>query len=149
VRLSQHFTLAEAERSMLATRLGIDNSVPRELHSRLEHVAEMVLEPIRRYFNRPFSPSSWYRCLALNRALRSRDMSAHVQALAVDVEVPGVANDALFDWCAENLHYDQLIREFPKEGVPASGWVHIGSAAPGERPRMQRFSIPPHVRYAP
>ena len=134
---------------MLAIRRGIDNSAARFLYSRLEYVAQEVLEPIRARYGIPFSPSSWYRCLDLNRALRSKDTSAHVRGLAVDVEVPCVKNDDLFHWCVENLHYDQLVRGFPKAGEPMSGWVHIEMAEPGERPRMQRFSIPAHARYSP
>ena len=106
-----------------------------------------VLEPIRLHFGAPFSPSSWFRSKEVNAALGGSETSFHPKALAVDVEVPGVPNDALFDWCSENLTFDQLIREFPKPRKPASGWVHIGIAVPGGIGRNQQFSIPRNERY--
>lgn len=128
---------------MTATRCGIDNSMPSSFYSAARYHAEQVLEPIRTYFGIPFSPTSWYRCLTLNRLLRSKDTSDHVKGLATDLELPGIANDTLFWWCADNLQFDQLIMEYPPHG-----WVHIASAQAGERPRMQRFAIPPDPAYS-
>jgi hypothetical protein len=42
----------------------------------------------------------------------------------VDFEVPGIDNKDVALWVMENCDFDQLILEFYKEGVPASGWVH-------------------------
>jgi hypothetical protein len=49
----------------------------------------------------------------------------HPKGQAVDFELPTVANPDLFDWCRDNLQYDQLILEFwRKDKGPNSGWVH-------------------------
>jgi hypothetical protein len=66
---------------------------------------------------------------------------------ATDVEYPGVDNDELFFWIRDNLSYDQLIREFPKAGVPSSGWVHV-SWAGVQNNRQSCFSIPYYDKYA-
>ncbi len=124
MRLSPHFTLAEAAKSHLAARHGIDNTPPAAAIPRLVRVASQILEPVRKEFRLPFSPSSWYRSPDLNAAVGSRPTSAHLTGRAVDFELPGVANRDLAQWCADNLRFDQLILEFPAPGDPASGWVH-------------------------
>jgi zinc D-Ala-D-Ala carboxypeptidase len=126
-RLSPHFTLAEMEKSGTADRLGIDNRVMDDLVlANLVILCGKVLEPIRDQFG-PIRPSSGYRCLELNRALKSSDKSQHVKGQAVDFEVAGVDNAQLARWIRDNLEFDQLILEF-YTGVPDSGWVHVSYA---------------------
>ena len=141
MRLSDHFTLEEMTRSQTAVRKGIDNQPgPVEIEN-LRHLCVEILEPVRAHFRVPFSPSSGYRCLELNRAIRSRDTSQHISGEAVDFELPGVANSELAHWIAENLDYDQLILEFFRPGVPSSGWVHC-SLVRGTN-RMMTLTIGP------
>ncbi len=125
MNLSPHFTLAEAMRSQTASRAEIDNTPPSDVIPALRNTASHILEPIRLHFGIPFSPSSWFRCLELNRLLKSKDTSQHIRGEAVDVELPGVPNRELARWVSSNLEFDQLILEFHKKSDPASGWVHI------------------------
>ena len=122
--LSNNFSLAEAQRSMMATRLGIDNSAPPDMVVRLKATAEFILQPVRDHYGIPFSPSSWYRSIALNRAIGSHDGSQHITGEAADFELSGVSNYDLAKWVSENLTFDQLILEFHTPGVASSGWVH-------------------------
>lgn len=131
MKLSDHFTLAEAQKSQVALRRGLNNSPPAKLVPWLVRVATQILEPVRAEFRTPFSPSSWYRSPALNSAIGSKSTSQHLTGRAVDFEVPGVANDVLARWCAANLTFDQLILEFYQDGVPSSGWVHCSLAETG------------------
>ncbi len=126
IQLSQNFWLSELAKSSTADRLGIDNwpTNPYVIDS-LVLIAENVLQPIRDYYGVPIAPSSGYRCLTLNRALKSKDTSQHTQGQAVDVEIPGVSNYDLAEWIMNNLNFDQLILEFYYPGEPSSGWVHI------------------------
>lgn len=71
----------------------------------------------------------------------------HPTGMAVDHEIATVDNDELFFWIRDNLEYDQLIREFPRPGVPSSGWVHV-SWAGVQRNRQVHFSVPSYDRYA-
>ena len=128
MRLSEHFTLAEAMKSQTALRLGIDNTPPSTVLLRLGAVAEYILEPCRRHFGQPIVPSSWYRCPALNRAIGGKESSQHVLGEAVDFEVPGISNVELARYIQDNLPYDQLILEF-FDGSPHSGWVHASYSA--------------------
>lgn len=124
MRLSDNFTLKEFTRSQTAARMGIENEPTMQEIKKLIMVAENILEPVRREFGKSFSPSSGFRCKELNRAIGSKDTSQHMKAEAVDFEVPGVSNLVLFNWCKNNLDFDQLIREFAEEDNPYAGWVH-------------------------
>lgn len=133
MHISPHFTLQEASKSSTAIRLGIDNQPPALLIPSLRATAKNILEPVRVQFGTPFTPSSFYRCLLLNRAINSSDQSQHAKGQAVDFEVPGVSNIVLAHWVANNLEFDQLILEFYQDGVPMSGWVHVSWTPTGRR----------------
>lgn len=141
MNLSPHFTLAEAMKSHVALRKGIDNAPPAALVPGIVRVATQILEPVRKEFRKPFSPSSWYRCPVLNAAIGSKPTSQHLSGRAVDFEVPGVANDALARWCAAHLTFDQLILEFYQDGEPSSGWVHCALSEAGARDGVGRGEI--------
>ena len=123
MNLSEHFTLKEACYSSTALRLGIDNKAPEFVIPSLQAVALHILEPVRAHYG-SFTPSSWYRCHALNKAIGSKDSSQHIQGEAVDFEIPGTDNLELAYWCIDNLQFDQLILEYYEENDPSSGWVH-------------------------
>jgi hypothetical protein len=134
MRLSEHFTLRELTRSDTATRLDIDNTPNADEIETLKLVAENILEPVRKHFGFPFSPNSGFRCLELNRAIKSKDTSQHVLGQAVDLEVPSISNFDLAVWIRDNVpSYDQLILEFHVPGEPTSGWVHCSFKATGNR----------------
>ncbi|WP_169542842.1 D-Ala-D-Ala carboxypeptidase family metallohydrolase [Sneathiella aquimaris] len=140
MQLSEHFSLSELTRSDLAARLQIDNTPGPQEIACLKQLAENILEPVRKHYNKPFRPNSGYRCLALNRALKSKDSSQHVKGQAVDIEVPGVSNFDLAEWMYQNLQFDQLILECYKPGDPNSGWVHCSFVADQCRQECLTFS---------
>ena len=135
MNISRHFTLREACRSMTADRCGIDNTAPPKIAKNLVLVAEHILEPIRHYFDIPFSPSSWYRCLELNKTIGSKSTSQHVKGQAVDIEIPSISNLKLAQWINHNLDFDQLILEFYKKDDPMAGWVHVSYVSPEDNRR--------------
>ena len=125
-RLSPHFKLREFEKSQIADRYEIDNTVKdEEVYNNLILLCKNILEPIRVHYGVPFSPSSGYRCLELNRKLGSSDKSQHTRGQACDIEIPTVSNYELGVWVRDNLDYDTVLLEFYKEDVPSSGWVHV------------------------
>lgn len=127
MKLSPHFSLYEMYKSREADRLGIDNE-PKDktIINNLERLCENVLEPTRTRYGISFSPNSGYRCLELNRALKSKDTSQHILGEAVDFELPSVDNYELALWLKNNIYYDQLILEFyDKDKGGDSGWVHV------------------------
>ena len=131
VRLSPNFVLSELVHSDTADRLGIDNWPTEDyVVENLKTVTQNILQPLREYTGIPFAPTSGYRCLELNRALKSKDTSQHVQGQAVDIKVPGFSTFDIALWIQENLEFDQLILELYKPGEPFSGWVHCSYADP-------------------
>lgn len=139
-RLSPHFRLRELERSQIAERHNIDNTVKEEsVYKNLQLLCENVLEPVRNYYGIPFSPNSGYRCLDLNRRLKSSDTSQHVSGQAADIELPGISNYALGIWIKNNCEYDTVLLEFYKEGIPSSGWVHVSYVEGNNRKRALIF----------
>ena len=125
-KLSPHFRLREFERSQIANRFDIDNTVKeKQIYNNLKLLCENVLEPIRKHYGVPISPTSGYRCLELNRKLRSSDKSQHIKGQAADIELSIVSNYELGGWIRDNLDYDTVLLEFYKKDVPSSGWIHV------------------------
>ena len=140
MRLSDNFTMAELTKSQTAERMSIDNSPKSDDEIiNLMSLCENILEPVREEFGIPFSPSSGYRCMGLNRAIGSSDNSQHVKGEAVDFEIPGIPNFEVAQWIMDNLDYDQLILEFYKEEDPNSGWIHCSYLEDGNRNVARRF----------
>ena len=133
MNLSKHFTLAEAGRSQTAVRLGIDNRPPERFYGTLKETAIHILEPIRQWYGKPFSPNSWYRGPELNKAIGGAKKSQHMTGEAVDIELPGVPNIDLARWVKANLEFDQLILEFWRDDDPSAGWVHVSYKHLGNR----------------
>ena len=123
--LSPHFTLEEFTKSQTAIRRGIKNQ-PNEVEVKnLKRLAIEILEPVRRAFNRPFSPASGFRTPALNVAIGSNSTSQHTKGEAVDFEIASIPNREVAEWIRDHLKFDQLILEFHDPEDPASGWIHV------------------------
>ena len=166
-KVSTHFKFKEVFKSYEAQRLGIDNAPPitEQILDCAAYTAEKILEPVRSWTRRPFSPNSSFRCEELEYVLCAEsffkklmrkgvegvdkntyrkyptlyilpeifheewreyyERKQHPKGMAVDFELAGLSNQALFDWCRDNLQFDQLILEFyrPERGTN-SGWVH-------------------------
>ena len=120
-------------RSQLASRLNIDNRPDAAACAAMRVLCLEVLEPIRGHINRPFSPSSGFRCQALNRALGSHDKSQHCLGQAVDIDLFGVAQQDLARWIGAHLSFDQLIVEYPQADNVSAGWLHISFVSGGNR----------------
>jgi zinc D-Ala-D-Ala carboxypeptidase len=124
-KLSPHFSLEELTKSMTASRLMINNSDPGEFEvNNLTKLSTEILEPIRKEYG-AFTPSSGYRCVALNRTLGSSDKSSHCKGEAADIEIVGLSNLTLAKWIKDNLPFDQVILEYYDGENPNSGWVHV------------------------
>ena len=138
-RLSTHFSLKELTRSQTAERRRINNIPGDKEIENLKILCENILEPVRKHYGIPFSPSSGFRSMALNEAIGSTKASQHIDGQAADFEIPGVPNMELALWIKEHLDYDQLLLEFYKENVPDSGWVHCSYVGYENRNNAKRF----------
>lgn len=134
--LSAHFTLEEATISQTASRLGIDNTHPRQEIITTASRTAVHMEDIRSQLKHAIHVDSWIRCLDLNRALKSRDDSQHIKGEAVDFTCHEFGTP--LEICKEIMSYggefDQLILEHD--------WVHISwSSLPNARQRNQVLSL--------
>ena len=134
--MTPHFSLDELIFSNTAIRLDIDNIPTPEALANLEILAN-GLEAVRaKLYSNPIKVSSGYRCLKLNRALKSRDTSYHVKGLAADFTCPrfGTVPEVMRALADSSIEFDQLILEF-------DSWIHIGFAEAGAKPRRQMMII--------
>lgn len=121
MKLTEHFTIEEMQRSSTATRLGLLNVCPTALVPNMLEVATH-LETIRAHFNAPVHVLSCFRSPEVNKAVGGSPTSAHRFAHAADFTVQGVANIDVCRWVAENVpDFDQVIYEFGPDG-----WCHLG-----------------------
>ena len=123
MNLTKNFTLSEMTKSETALRLNIENEPDEQQLAALKVTAEKLCQPVRDRFG-PTKINSALRTLPVNRAVGSSDNSHHVRGMAVDMEVPGVANAELAQWIVDNLEFTQVILEHYTPGTPDSGWVH-------------------------
>lgn len=141
-----NFKQHEVMDSDYARRNDIDNTPPAEVLQNAVGVALHCMQPIRNKFG-AVTINSWYRCEELERVMAKKGFALwckkrnkeqnesswkeyfankqHPKGKSVDFEILGHSNDEVFEWCKANLKFDQLIREFPKDGIPDSGWIHI------------------------
>ena len=128
MNISQHITFEEATLSPTALRLGIDNQPNNLQLANMERVAEMCFEPLRVWYNKPIKVNSFFRCDALNKAVKGSKSSQHCTGEAIDLTAGSKEeNKKLFDWCKSNLEFDQLINEYDYS------WVHISYKQKGNR----------------
>ena len=136
MRLSDHFSLYELTRSDIAKRLGIDNRPSESVVASLRYLA-VRLETVRDVLGgMPMEVSSGFRCLALNKVLRSKDTSDHVKGLAVDFTCPAFGSpvEVCLAIVATDIDFSQLILEY-------GDWCHISFPAPGGVGKRQVLTI--------
>lgn len=136
--LSPHFTLEEATASDTALRLGIDNTHPSDKVISSARLTASHLEQVRAAIGGPIDVTSWIRCLALNRAIGSKDTSQHILGEAVDFRAPKFGTPLAI--CKhliifkQVLGWDQLILEHT--------WIHISwSSLPNAKQCGQVLSL--------
>jgi len=125
MQLSKNFKLEEFERSMTATRMGIDNKAGSGEIKSLTDLCYEILEPVRAKFGKPIMISSGYRSEALCEAIGSKKTSQHTKGQAVDFEIMGIHNLKVAHWIKENCDFDQLILEYFNRKEKNAGWIHV------------------------
>lgn len=116
--ISEHITYNEATISKNHPNI---KNIPNENHLKaMKEVANECFEPLRKWYNKPITINSFYRCLELNEIVGGSKTSDHMKGAAIDITGGSKEkNKELFDWCKTNLKFDQLIWEFD------GSWVHI------------------------
>lgn len=135
-QLSAHFNLAEFVHSDKARELGINNQPTPALVANLRMLAERMEQVRTLLGGRGIKVNSAYRCLELNRALKSLDTSKHRLGLAIDFICPDFGSPLAIcrAIAASGISFDQLIHEY-------GHWVHLGLAQKGSIERKQQLTI--------
>ena len=131
-----NFSKEEFERSTLATRYGIDNTIPPELIPNALQTAQWCQTlrnklSVDRGQDTPLYFSSAYRSPRLNKKARGSKTSVHMKALAIDAHAVGMKPRELFLFIYRNMKaegWDQLILEHNR-------WVHVGLRPKGVQMR--------------
>lgn len=136
MRLTPHFNLEELTHSNTAVRLNIDNTPLPEEIIKLKYLAEK-LEDVRMVLDHnSILISSGFRCLELNRALKSKDTSHHIQCRAVDFTAPdfGDVSEIMKKLRDTNIQFEQCLLEY-------NSWVHLSFPEKGKKPKKQMLRI--------
>lgn len=121
--------MREAINSQTATQLGIKNIPSEKELKAMKLLATMVFEPLRVWYGKPIRINSFYRSPRLNAAVGGSMSSQHSKGEAIDIS--SGENDILFHWLKNNTEFDQLISEFPVNGIPQ--WIHVSYKEKGNR----------------
>jgi len=123
-KISKHISYKEGTHSNTATRRRIRNEPNEEQLQAMKLLAKKVFEPVRVHFDTPIRVNSFFRSVALNKAIGGSSTSQHCKGESVDIDATGnITNKQLFDYIKDNLEFDQLIWEFGTNRNP--DWVHV------------------------
>lgn len=127
ISISNYSTLESAEHSNTAVRLGIDNTIPNYRMPAIINTAKN-LDRVRELLQYALHIDSWYRCIALNRALGSEDTSQHIFGEAVDFICPRFGSPRKICDAIKTsfIQFDKLILEYTS--------VHISFSSNSSRP---------------
>jgi zinc D-Ala-D-Ala carboxypeptidase len=142
MKISKNISLEEAIKSQTAIRKGIDNTPPKDIIPNMVLVANNCFEPLREWYGKPIGIGSFYRSVALNRAIKGSPRSQHCKGQAIDIDADifnnGITNRHIYNWLRFNVDFDQLIWEFGDHKNPA--WVHVSYVSP-QKNRRQLLKI--------
>ena len=112
------------------------NNAPNEEQIENLHILAEGMEKVRSVLdNTPILVTSGFRNLQLNRYLKSKDKSQHLQGLACDFRSNNFSISAIMKRMKDsNIEFDQCLNEF-------GSWVHISFAKPNDKPRRQMLLI--------
>ncbi len=130
MQLSKHLSLAEFIHSNTALKLGIDNTLPKDLINNAHRVAELF-EVVRTIVDRPCRINSGYRNATLNSLVGGSKTSNHMMGCACDIRMKDDPHQSRleqehiknhFIMHRDGIEFDQLILYW-KNG---QRFVHIG-----------------------
>ena len=85
-KISKHVSWKEGTYSRTGDRLGLDNTPNEEQIKCMQEVAENIFEPLRKWVGGPIKFNSFYRSVALNKAIGGSSRSQHCEGRAMDID---------------------------------------------------------------
>lgn len=143
MKISNNFSLEEFYNSDTAKKYGIDNTPDETIKKHIIELVENILQPLRDAWGSGIKINSGYRCPKVNEKTGGSKTSAHLSGYAVDTKPSNGKmkeyQKFVEDWLKKNATWDQLIHEYPKNGIDS--WVHIGYKNLSGKQRKQIFTI--------
>lgn len=131
MKIGKNISYNQAIKSDTAIRLGIDNTPSATAVEAMTLLCEKVIDPLYEVFP-SMTFNSFYRSPKLNTAIGGSATSQHVRGEAIDLDSKNDSfNKAIFEYIIKNMDFDQVISEYPKDGVPS--WVHVSYKKSGNR----------------
>lgn len=128
IKISKHINYKEGTHSNTATRKRMRNEPNEDQLAAMKMLSKKVFEPLRVHFDTPIRINSFFRSVALNKAIGGSGSSQHCKGEAIDIDATGdTTNKQLFDYIKDNLEFDQLIWEFGTTKNP--DWIHVSFTA--------------------
>ncbi len=125
--LSKYLTYQQAIKSDTALRLGINNTPNADQIEALREWGIHIYDKVKGKFTKCYT-TNVFRCDELNEAVGGALQSQHKKGEAGDIDSPSnVYNLEIFKWVLKNVHFDQMIAEFPDANGPS--WLHISYKA--------------------
>ena len=134
MQISPNFSYRELTASATADAHDINNTPDDEELHYLARLCDEILEPLRERLG-PIQVTSAYRCIALNRAIGSKDSSHHVEGRAADIKIKGAKPLHVCEAIAAmGLPFEQVIAEH-------GAWTHVSIPRDGQPPKRQVLTI--------
>ena len=129
-KISNHISWEEATVSETATKKNIPNTPNGTQLANMKLVATKLFEPIRVQWAKPILINSFFRSVALNKAIGGVATSQHCLGQAIDIDTGSRAeNLKLFKLIKDGgFDFDQIIHEFGAASGP--DWIHISYVSP-------------------
>jgi len=136
--ISKYISYNEVVRSNTALRKNIDNTPNAEQLCRIKILCRKVFDPLREWVGGPVKVNSLFRSKKLNAAIGGSSSSQHMANKGAAIDIDDIykhkTNLEMFHYIKDNLEFDQLIAEFPKNGQPR--WLHISYNEGANRNRI-------------
>jgi hypothetical protein len=142
ILITPHLSLAEATH----TSTGIENIPTAEHLANIKLLAEKVFEPLRVLVgNKPIKLNSVYRSAKVNKAVGGSTTSQHSKGEAMDLCATNMTNAKLGRLIMDNLDWDQLIFENPKNKEPQ--WIHVSYSKTRNRKQVLIFTAGKYIPF--
>jgi len=138
IEISKYVSYNEVIRSATALRKNISNKPNEEQLEKIKVLCKKVFDPLRIWVGGPVKINSVFRSKKLNTAIGGSKSSQHMAIKGAAVDIDDVykhkTNLEMFHYIKDNLEFDQLIAEFPKDGEPR--WLHVSYNEGSNRNRI-------------
>lgn len=137
LKLSEHFSIAEAIHSDKAIALSLDNTPSRDILWVMEKTANCMERVRAALGNNSIHVNSFYRSPAVNAAVGSKSTSQHLRGEAVDFICPTFGTPV--EICRKLIEFNELIRF--DQLILEHTWVHISFAVAPRANKGQVISL--------